>query len=100
MTGFPNGTRATGGGVRVNVDPGRAARAAIALTDGSTRIAPDGEEAGVYTVSSFSGSTTYRVTLGSDPCCTCADARFHGSTCKHQLAVALLRGLGELDGER
>lgn len=79
----------------MDVDPGRAARAAIALSDGDVRIAPDGAEPGVYAVSSFSDDgTTYRVTLGPDPSCTCADHVYNGATaCKHQVAVALLEGL-------
>lgn len=77
----------------MEVDPGRAARAAIALSDGAVQIAPDGEQAGVYVVSSFSGDGTYRVRLGPEHSCTCADATFHAATCKHQVALALHREL-------
>lgn len=81
--------------MRVNVDPGRAARAAIALTDGDVTIAPAGVESGVYAVSSFSGSATYRVHVGPNGSCTCADATFHAALCKHRIAVALYRDLEE-----
>lgn len=78
----------------VAVDPGRAARAAIALSGGEVRIAPDGTEAGVYAISSFSGEGTYRVALGPEPRCTCADSVYNGTAaCKHVMAVALYRGL-------
>lgn len=77
-----------------DVDPGRAARAAIALSDGDVTIAPNGEEPGVFAVSSFSGDGVYRVTLEGPPSCTCADSVYNGTTfCKHTLAVALARGL-------
>lgn len=78
----------------MEIDPGRAARAAIAISDGDVTIAPDGQEPGVYAVSSFSGDTTYRVMLGDDPSCTCADHVYNGTAlCKHALAVGLVRGL-------
>lgn len=78
----------------MEIDPGRAARAAIALSDGVVTIAPDGEEAGVYAVSSFSGNGTYRVTLSDEPSCTCADSVYNGTElCKHALAVGMVRGL-------
>lgn len=77
----------------MDVDPGRAARAAIALSDGDVRIVPDGGEAGVFAVSSFSGDHTYRVRAGVDGECTCRDSVYNGAICKHRIAVALYRGL-------
>lgn len=76
----------------MKIDPGRAARAAIAISEGSTTIDTAGEE-GVFSVSSFDSDGRYTVQTGDHPSCTCPDARFNRALCKHQIAVALLRGL-------
>lgn len=76
----------------MRIDPGRAARAAIAISDGSTTIDTAGEP-GVYSVASFSGEDRYTVRVGNRPSCTCPDAEYNGAVCKHLLAVALVRGL-------
>lgn len=76
----------------MRIDPGRAARAAIAISDGSTTIDTAGEP-GVYSVASFSGEDRYTVRLGDRPSCTCPDSEFNGATCKHLLAAALAAGL-------
>lgn len=71
----------------MDVDPGRAARAAEALSDGRVRIRRAEDGAG-YVVSSFSGPGTYLVRV-RERHCTCPDRRFHQRTCKHLMAVAL-----------
>lgn len=75
----------------LDVDPSRAARAAEALRDGDVRIEA-GDRPGTYTVTSFTRARTYTVHL-DDRTCTCPDAAYRGSTCKHQLAVILTAGL-------
>lgn len=74
----------------VSVDPDRAARAALALSDG---VEPwPGTEPGTFTVPSFTGGETYTVDL-RERTCTCPDHRIRGVACKHQLACLLLGGV-------
>lgn len=77
----------------VDLDPDRCARAAAVLTEGVARTRP-GTEPGTWRVRSFTGDGEYVVDLERQTC-TCPDARFHGTRCKHVLAVALVRGLRE-----
>lgn len=72
------------------MDPDRVARAAVALEDGTAHVEPAGP--GTYRVPSFTGEGTYTVDLKRRSC-TCPDSAYRGETCKHLLAVALVRGL-------
>lgn len=74
-----------------DLDPGRAARAAEALSRGRASIRP-GPEPGTYVVGSFSRDDSYLVDLEAGTC-TCPDHRIRGGSCKHRLAV-LLSGAG------
>lgn len=75
----------------LDLDPDRAARAAGALQAGSVEVRRDGRR--TFTVSSFSGEGTYRVTL-APPSCTCPDAVYNGTeACKHTLAAVLAAAL-------
>lgn len=82
-------TAATEGVVTaVNVDPGRAARAAEALRDGTVSIEAAGD--GTYRVRSFTADRQYTVRLNGRRTCTCPDVQYNGTAmCKHMAAVAL-----------
>lgn len=77
----------------VNVDPGRAARAAEALRDGDVRIEA-GDGPGVYVVRSFTRARSYRVQVNGELRCDCPDSIYNGTrACKHALAVIMAAGL-------
>lgn len=74
----------------LDVDPGRAARAAEALSAGDVRIEAAGD--GTYTVTSFTRARQYTVHLEARTC-TCPDSQFRGTeTCKHVAAILLAGG--------
>lgn len=70
---------------RPDVDPARAARAALALSDGRAEIRR--LDADSFEVASFTGEGTYRVGPFG---CDCPDATFRRTLCKHQIALRLM----------
>lgn len=69
------------------VEDGRLTRAARAVLNGSCSV--EEVEPGTYTVSSFSSTRSYRVTLNPEPRCTCPDSACRGVICKHLTALEL-----------
>lgn len=81
----------------LDVDPGRASRAAEALQAGTVEV-EEGKGRDAFRVRSFSRDRVYRVRLGPSPSCDCPDAAYRGTTlCKHVIACAILRGTERAD---
>lgn len=76
----------------LDVDPGRAARAAAALSAGAVSVERDGPD--TYRVRSFTADRQYRVRLNGELRCDCPDVQYRGTeACKHIISVALVEGL-------